>query len=258
MQRKDKNFIPFAYLQFIHVVRRVSYFAIRNFNTMITHFYLARRLLSPGGKQQHYFISRSLLLVPDRPPRALALQHLRRIFRTIASEDINMTTPRSESKRNVTEKTPAKSPADAIALLKADHRKVEELFSEFEAATRADRKGRIAAQICEELTVHAAVEEQGFYPPARAALGEDADLIAEASVEHASLKWLIAQIENEVPSDDLYDAKVKVLKEYVAHHVKEEESEIFPKLKKTDLDLVDLGQELQGLKQKFQKELTAH
>lgn len=169
-----------------------------------------------------------------------------------------MTTPRSESRRATAAKAPPKTPNDAVALLKADHRKVEELFSEFEAATKADKKSRVAEQICEELTVHAQLEEKGVYPQARAVLGNNADLIAEAAVEHATLKWLIAQIETAIPSDDLYDAKVKVLKEYVAHHVKEEENEIFPKLRTTDLDLVDLGAELQILKKNLQENLTTH
>lgn len=169
-----------------------------------------------------------------------------------------MTTPRSESKKSTAAKTSVRAPKDAVALLKADHRKVEELFAEYESASRSEKKSRIATQICEELTVHAEIEEKGFYPPARAALGDGADLVDEAAVEHASLKWLIAQIESEDPGNGLYDAKVKVLKEYVSHHVKEEETEMFPKLRKTDLDLVELGEELKMLKQQLLKKLTAH
>jgi hemerythrin superfamily protein len=152
----------------------------------------------------------------------------------------------------------AKSKADAITLLKADHRKVEELFAEYEKATRSDKKQDIANTICDELTIHAALEEKAFYPPAKEVLGKEADLIDEASVEHASLKWLIAQLKSEGPDSDLYDAKVTVLKEYVSHHVKEEEKEMFPKLKKTSLDLVALGEELEALRPELKKKLLTH
>jgi hemerythrin-like domain-containing protein len=108
-------------------------------------------------------------------------------------------------------------------------------------------------QICEELTVHAQLEEQAFYPEAQKALGDERDLVDEARVEHASLKWLIAQLENEGPDSELYGARVTVLKEYVQHHVREEEKEMFPKLRKTELDLDRLGQTLFEVKQQLSK-----
>lgn len=152
----------------------------------------------------------------------------------------------------------AKLKTDAITLLKADHRKVEELFAEYESATRAEQKSKIANTICDELTVHAALEEKAFYPSAKESLGEDADLVDEAVVEHASLKWLIVQLKSESPDSELFDAKVTVLKEYVSHHVKEEEKTMFPKLKKSDLDLNAIGEQLEKLKPELRKKLLAH
>lgn len=169
-----------------------------------------------------------------------------------------MTTPRSS--QTVAKKSTAqnvKAP-NAITLLKNDHRTVENLFEEYEHARRADRKQSIVKEICDELTVHAQLEEQVFYPEAEKALGkEGGDLIDEATVEHNSLKWLIAQLEAEGPESELYDAKVTVLKEYVEHHVKEEEKEMFPKLRKTDLDLEALGQVLLETKEQLQKKILA-
>jgi len=174
-----------------------------------------------------------------------------------------MTTAQTNANRP--EKNAKRSPAtgvraqNAIALLKSDHRTVEELFEEYEHARRTDRKAAIVQQICEELTVHAQLEEKSFYPVAQKALGEEGtDLIEEARVEHNSLKWLIAQLEEQPFGSELYGAKVTVLKEYVQHHVKEEEKELFPKLRKTDLDLDELGRILLETKQKLQQQLQAH
>ncbi|HEU5297426.1 MAG TPA: hemerythrin domain-containing protein [Burkholderiaceae bacterium] len=134
---------------------------------------------------------------------------------------------------------------DAIALLEADHREVDALFREYAKLCKADaddgEKGLLAAQICALLTVHATIEEEIFYPAARAALAQG-DLIDEAEVEHATAKGLIAQIVAAEPGEDLYDAKVQVLGEYIRHHVKEEEGEVFPKVQKAkDVDLAALG-----------------
>src|ERR1022692_3700863 len=119
-----------------------------------------------------------------------------------------MTMPRQATSKSVASKTDrAKSNPDAIALLKADHRKVEELFAEYEKTAKSVKKYEIAITICDELTVHAALEEKAFYPVAKEALGKEADLVDEATVEHASLKWLITQLKNESPDSDLYDAK---------------------------------------------------
>jgi hemerythrin superfamily protein len=144
-------------------------------------------------------------------------------------------------------------PQDAIQLLRADHRKVQDLFDQFEKARGEDRKAELARKICMELKVHAQIEEEIFYPAARAALKEP-DLIDEATVEHASAKELIAQIEQSQAGDELFDAKVTVLGEYIKHHVKEEHNEIFPKLKKTKLDLKGLGQQLAARKETLMAE----
>lgn len=145
--------------------------------------------------------------------------------------------------------TPAKTRAEpkehgketnAIDLLKADHKKVTELFSEFEHTHGESKKKKLATEICEALTVHAQVEEELFYPDVKAAL-KDKELVPEAAVEHGVIKDLVAQIEGDEEGGEMYDAKVKVLSEYVTHHVKEEESELFPKIKQSHLDLVELG-----------------
>src|SRR5690242_204873 len=116
---------------------------------------------------------------------------------------------------------------DAIDLLKQDHREVETLFREFESTDDDARKVELAETICAELAVHAEIEEKIFYPAAREALPDDKqDLVAEATVEHASLKKLIADIDGSSPRDELFEANVKVLSEYVKHHVREEETEL--------------------------------
>lgn len=137
---------------------------------------------------------------------------------------------------------------DAIELLTIDHREVKALFKEYDKLVKAQadagEKQVVAAQICVMLTAHATAEEELFYPRAREVLGEDQVLIDEADVEHSSAKELIAQIEAGSPDDPLYDAKVKVLGEYIDHHVKEEEGEMFPKIRKSDLDLDAIGEEI--------------
>ena len=133
---------------------------------------------------------------------------------------------------------------NAIKLLKQDHKQVSTLFDEFEDAQQAD-KGGIAEQICQELTVHAQIEEELLYPAARDKLeADDQDLVDEAAVEHATVKDLVSQIQASGESEPLFAAKVKVLGEYVKHHVKEEEGELFPKLEGSTLDLEALGAEL--------------
>lgn len=144
---------------------------------------------------------------------------------------------------------------DAIALLKSDHRLVEDLFDQFESASSQEKKKKLVHSICQELTVHASLEEHFFYPPVREKLDKDKDMIDEAVVEHSSLKWLIAQLESESIDSALYEAKVTVLKEYVNHHVKEEEKDLFPRVRKSGLDLAALGQTLMAAKQNLQKEL---
>ncbi len=147
------------------------------------------------------------------------------------------TTPRSttRSKKN-----------DAIKLLTEDHNKVKKLFKEFKKlAEKNDEEGKeeLATQICKELTVHAQLEEEIFYPAVRAAIDDD-DLMNEAMVEHGSAKDLIAQIQSMKASDPMYDAVVTVLGEYINHHVEEEQNEMFPKAQKSDMDLEELGVEI--------------
>lgn len=146
------------------------------------------------------------------------------------------------------EKTDAKT--DAIAMLKADHRKVEDLFEKFEKAR--GRKAEIARQICLELTVHTMLEEELFYPACRDA-GVDDDKLDEAIVEHDAAKVMIAEIENGGPDEDFYDAKVKVLQEEIEHHVEEEEERggVFAQAKSNGVDLETLGEQMAARKQEI-------
>lgn len=144
----------------------------------------------------------------------------------------------------------AKKPQEATSLLRADHKLVDSLFKEYEKARSSTKKKALVAQICQELTIHAQIEEEIFYPQVKEAL-KDKELIPEATVEHATLKDLIAQIEDAEPDEELYDAKVKVLSEYVKHHVKEEQNEIFPKVKESKLDLHELGAQLEQRKEEL-------
>jgi hemerythrin superfamily protein len=148
---------------------------------------------------------------------------------------------------------------DAIKLLTADHKEVKALFKEYEKLVKdeaADEdKQALAEEICTMLTVHATAEEELFYPAARDALGDDEDLIDEADVEHSTAKELIAQIQGSSPDDPHYDAKVKVLGEYIDHHVKEEEGEIFPKVKKGGLDTAAIGAEIAARKEELMAEM---
>jgi hemerythrin superfamily protein len=142
---------------------------------------------------------------------------------------------------------------DAIGLLKADHRQVEAWFSEFSKSRSQQKKGRLAAQICDALTVHTTIEEEIFYPAFIDATG-DKDTHHEAVVEHAGAEKLIAEIQAMSPDDDYYDAKVTVLSEMIKHHVKEEEQPggMFAEAKKSDMDLQALGAELLARKQELE------
>jgi len=143
---------------------------------------------------------------------------------------------------------------DAIALLKADHRKVEALFEKFEKAKDAKTKKALATEICTELTVHATIEEEIFYPACKEAV--DDDLRTEAYVEHDGAKVLIAELAGSDPDNEFYDAKMKVLSEDIKHHVKEEEKPgegFFAQARKGDVDTEALGERLAARK----KELLA-
>lgn len=153
--------------------------------------------------------------------------------------------PKSDSKTAVKSKG-----KEAIALLRADHQAVSKLFEEYEAARSSSKKMQIVSRICMELTVHAQIEEEIFYPAVKQALN-DHEIVPEAMVEQATMKDLIAQIEGIEPDGEMYDAKVKVLSEYVKHHVKEEQNEMFPKAKASDLDLVRLGAQMSARKEEL-------
>lgn len=142
--------------------------------------------------------------------------------------------------KTTTKPKASETPKDAIALLRADHGAVSALFEEYETAKSSKQKKALVAEICIELSVHTQIEEEIFYPAIKAAL-KDKLLVPEATVEHAGVKDLIAQIEGIEPDGEMYDAKVQVLSEYVKHHVKEEQNEMFPKAKTTSLDMLELG-----------------
>jgi hemerythrin superfamily protein len=158
---------------------------------------------------------------------------------------VSISTPKFKGTNIMATKRAAASEqnANAIALLTADHKKVKKLFSQFDKLKDGgsdEEKSGIVATICNELKIHAAIEEEIFYPAVRKAI-EDSDLMDEALVEHAGAKELIAQLEDMDTGDDLYDAKVTVLGEQINHHVKEEEGKMFPKAKKAKVDTASLG-----------------
>jgi len=167
------------------------------------------------------------------------------------------TATRKTAAAKATRKAPAKtsrastsSGQDAIALLRADHKKVSELYAQYETTRSPAKKKALVATICLELSVHARVEEEIFYPAVKAAL-KDKEMIPEAQVEHASLKELIAQVKDKEPDGEMFDAKIKVMSEYTKHHVKEEQNEIFPAAKKTRLDMQDLGAQIAARKEEL-------
>jgi hemerythrin superfamily protein len=152
----------------------------------------------------------------------------------------------------------SKRAADAVAMLKADHRQVSKWFGEFEKAKSPKLKARLAKEICRALIVHTQIEEDIFYPAFLAAT-KDKDLHHEAEVEHFCAKRLIAEITRSGPTDDYFDSKVHVLSEMIKHHVKEEEQPggMFAEAKRSDMDLKELGTELLALKLKLVATLKA-
>ena len=142
---------------------------------------------------------------------------------------------------------------DAIALLKADHRQVEEWFEQFEKARNDERKLNLAEKICNALKVHTTIEEEIFYPAFFEAT-EDKEIHHEAEIEHAAAKNLIAEIEASGPEDDYYDAKMKVLSEMIKHHVKEEEQPggMFAEARGSDMDLDELGRQMAERKEELE------
>ena len=148
---------------------------------------------------------------------------------------------------------------DAVALLKEDHRAVEELFAQFEKASGEGRKQKLATEICTELSIHAQIEEEIFYPACEGKVEED--LLKEAFVEHDGAKVLIAEIMAGEPSDEFYDSKVKVLQEQIEHHVEEEEKRmegLFSQARSAGLDMDALGELLRARKQELKAEIEAN
>jgi len=152
-------------------------------------------------------------------------------------------------KKPATERAAPRKP-DAIALLKEDHQKVSALFEQYGKSRSASKKQSIVADICRELSIHATVEEEIFYPAVKAAL-KDKELVPEATIEHATIKEFIAKVDGKVPDGEMFDAHIQVMGEYVKHHVKEEQTEMFPKARKTNLDMLELGQRILDRKQEL-------
>jgi len=148
---------------------------------------------------------------------------------------------------------------NALTLLRADHDEVLQLFEKFESASRSDQKQRLATQICTELKIHTRIEEEVFYPAVREAGAKDEEsALDEAKVEHDGAAKLIEEIEASDSSDELFDARMKVLSEYIKHHVKEEYREIFPAAKSADIDLDEIGAQLAARKKELKAELRRH
>jgi hemerythrin superfamily protein len=150
---------------------------------------------------------------------------------------------------------------DATQLLMSDHREVEALFARFEQLSEPqedDQKMLIAAQICAALEVHMQIEEEILYPAARQAFSEeDQDMVDEAVVEHQGARELVEEIKTMASDEPMYDARVKVLSEYITHHVGEEERDFFPKVRRASLDLQELGSRLAARKQELSTAVPA-
>jgi hypothetical protein len=145
---------------------------------------------------------------------------------------------------------------NAISLLKADHKKVKDLFDKFEKADGTEEKQQIAQEVIKELKIHSVIEEEIFYPTVRAEIEEE-DLMNEAEEEHRVAKTLIEELENEDASDDHFDAKFMVLAENVRHHIKEEESEMFSEAKDSDVDMTELGEQMLKRKEELMADESA-
>jgi hemerythrin superfamily protein len=148
---------------------------------------------------------------------------------------------------------------DAVALLKADHRKVEDLFEKFEKARDSGRKEALVQEICTELCLHTMLEEEIFYPACQAEIDEE-DIVDEAYVEHDSAKVLVAELMKSSAEDDFFDAKVSVLSEEIKHHVKEEEKRgqgVFAKAKTAGMDLEALGERIMARKEELMEKIKS-
>lgn len=159
----------------------------------------------------------------------------------------------SSGRKATTTRSRAQKP-EAIKLLEADHREVEGWFEQYEKARSEAKKTELVQKICLALKVHTQIEEEIFYPASREYVKEE-EIVDEAIVEHASAKELIAQLEAGKVSDELYDAKVKVLSELIEHHVEEEEKEYFPQVQKSEMDLETIGAQMAARKEELMAEL---
>jgi hemerythrin superfamily protein len=149
-----------------------------------------------------------------------------------------------------------KKKQDALQLLRADHREVEDLFEQFEKASGDGRKEKLAHEICKELIIHSMIEEEIFYPACKGKVDED--LLKEGYVEHDAAKVLIAEIAAGEPSDEFYDSKVKVLKEEIEHHIKEEEKQadsMFSQARRAGMDLDSLGEQMAQRKEELKRQI---
>ncbi len=174
--------------------------------------------------------------------------------KTRASRTAERKTSRAQPS-NRKKETRAAAP-NAFDVLEQDHRQVEGWFDEYDEMEEDDGKAELAEKICLALKVHAQIEEEIFYPQARAATGDN-DLLDEALVEHAAVKNLIAEIEKMKIGEDLYDAKICVLGEMVKHHVKEEEEELFPEAASAKMDAAAVGKKLVERKDELMSEMQA-
>ncbi|HUR40746.1 MAG TPA: hemerythrin domain-containing protein [Verrucomicrobiae bacterium] len=145
---------------------------------------------------------------------------------------------------------------NAIAMLKKDHRKVEALFSQCEETDDKRAKTRLVREICAELELHAKLEESLFYPAAKRQAEEAEDTVNEGIVEHTGIKRLVRELKDMTASEELFEAKFTVLQEYVKHHVKEEENEMFPKIEKSPMDLEELGARMAAAKTRLEAPAT--
>lgn len=164
------------------------------------------------------------------------------------------TSRRATDRSSRTSRSGAAAKMDAIALLKADHRQVEEWFESFQKSRSDEKKADLARRICEALRVHTTIEEEIFYP-AFLEMAGDTEIHHEAEVEHEGAKQLIAQIEASNPADEYFDAKVKVLSEMIKHHVREEEKRegMFSKARAAGMDMEALGEQLMERKSELEE-----
>lgn len=151
-------------------------------------------------------------------------------------------------------RSPGKAKSDALSLLKEDHALVRKMFARFEKLKDEEQKSALIDEACTALTVHATLEEELFYPALRGAI-EDEELLDEAQVEHSVAKQLIAQLRGHELEDATRDASFKVLSEYVGHHIEEEEGELFKQVRRSDIDLQSLGEEMTARKQDLEAEM---